>query len=191
MVDLAKIRRKARGGGQRAAGGGRAAAPEEKLQQFIAQAGTKRFEQTGAVEAPADQIELLTFTLGMEQYAIDIDRIVEIISARPATRVPNADPSVTGIISLRGAIVTLIDIRSKLRQPPRHAENDARIIVLEEKGGLVGFEVDRVLRPTRIERAAIEPQPVVDAAEQSEAIRGIHRGADALTVLLDLDKLLG
>jgi chemotaxis signal transduction protein len=198
MVDIAKIRKKAKekrvGAGVPAGpAAGTAAttpAPEERLQQFLATAGTKRFEHVVALAAPPDQIELLTFILGGEQYAIDIDRIVEIISARRITRVPNAGPAVTGIISLRGSVVTLIDIRSKLRQPPADGREDSRIIVIEEGGTLIGFEVDRVLRPAKIDRAAIEPQPVVDAAEQSEAIRGVHRSGDALTIVLDLGKLL-
>jgi purine-binding chemotaxis protein CheW len=193
MVDIAKIRKKARDGARRAAGGGREGGPppEDKLEKFLESAGTKRFDHAVAVEAPRDQVELLTFIIGSERYAIDIERIVEIISARPVTRVPNAEPFVTGIISLRGAIVTLVDVRTKLRQAPRNGVADARVIVLDEGGSLIGFEVDRVLRPAKIDRAAIEPQPVLDAAEESEAILGIYRTGDALTIVLDLAKLLG
>ncbi len=195
MVDLAKIRKKAKKGGgpapsPAAEGGG--PTPEAKLQHFLADAGTKRpgFVTQTAVETAADQIELLTFTLGGEQYAIDIDRVAEIVTARPVTPVPNTNPLIVGIVSLRGAIVTLFDIRSKLRQPPRSAADDARIIVIHDGASLLGFEVDRVLRPMKVDRAAIEPQPVVHPLEESEAIRGVVRGPNALTIVLDLDKLL-
>jgi purine-binding chemotaxis protein CheW len=142
-------------------------------------------------EAGTDEIELLTFILGGEQFAIEIENVAEIATARPATRVPNADPDTVGIISLRGSIVTLIDVRSRLKQPPPKSTKDLRVVVVRDGAGLVGFEVDRVLRPAKIDRATIEPQPVVHADEQSEFIRGVVRGANALTIVLDLAKLLG
>ncbi len=190
MVDLAKIRKKAKG----EQGGGKpphSEGPEQKLQAFLATVGQKR---PGLVQenvaAPQDEVELLTFTLAEERYAIEIDDIAEIISAQSATRVPNADAGIVGVISVRGSIVTLVDVRSRLKQPPRDASKDSRIIVVRHGAGLIGFEVDRVLRPQKIERALIEPQPVVHADEESECIRGVIRGSNALTIVLDLSKLV-
>jgi purine-binding chemotaxis protein CheW len=199
MVDLAKIRKKAKKGvaagvsraETRPAAESAAATPEAKLQAFLATAGQKR---PGVVQEPmaaaTDQIELLTFIVGQERYAIDIEGVAEIISSRAATRVPNVAPAIVGIISLRGSIVTLVDVRSKLKQPPRANSKDSRVVVVREGAGLLGFEVDRVLRPAKIDRAAIEPQPVVHPDEQSACIRGVVRGPNALTIVLDLAKLL-
>lgn len=165
---------------------------EDKLARFREQAGKKR---EGFIEAAAetnadDQVELLTFVLAGEHYAVSIDHLVEIVTPRGATQVPNADPSIVGIISLRGTIVTVIDVRRKLGHPAGTGGNDARTIVAERDGETLGFEVDRVLRVLKVGTAAIEPHPIVHASEQSEAIRGVFRHADALTILLDLDKLL-
>jgi chemotaxis signal transduction protein len=182
MVDIAKIRKKAKSGERRA--------PEDKLQRFLAEAGTKRFAPSAPVETPTDQVELLTFILGGEQYAIDIDRIAEIVSVRPPTPVPNVDRSIVGIISVRGSIVTMVDVRAKLKQPPAKQAKDARIIIIRDGNGLLGFEVDRVLRPAKFDRSSIEPQPVVHADEESDFIRGVVRGPSALTIVLDLAKLL-
>ena len=196
MVNLAKIRKKAKkgvGAGAPARPAGEAPAattPEMKLANFIASAGRQRFVPQAAPAAAEDEVELLTFLLGTERYAIEIDRIAQIIATRPATSVPNAPPGVIGIVSLRGSIVTLMDIRPRLRQPRGDMNGDPRIIVIQEAGGLAGFEVDRVLRPAKVSRAAIEPQPVVDPTEESGAIRGVIRGGDALTIVLDLGKLL-
>jgi len=63
--------------------------------------------------------------------------------------------------------------------------------VLEHRGETVGFEVDRVLRVVKTDAGAIEPHPVVHSSELDDAIRGVFRQANALTILLDLDKLLG
>ena len=188
MVDLAKIRKKAKE--NRATPPPAAApSPDEKLQKFLARAGSQRFAEEPVVPEPADGVELLTFILGAERYAIDLQDVVEITDAHRTTRVPNAVQGTVGIFSLRGSIVTLLDIRSKLKQPPGKSK-DSRIIVIRDGGSLAGFEVDRVVRPARIERGLIEPQPVVASTEESDFIRGVVRNEDALTIVLDLAKLL-
>jgi len=163
-----------------------------KLEQFKSTAGQRRegFIERDAVITSADQVELLTFIIAGEQYAVSIEHLVEIITPREATQVPNADPTIVGIISLRGTMVTVIDVRRKLRHPPAAGGNDARVIVVERAGEILGFEVDRVLRVLKVDSAAVEPHPVVHSSELSEAVRGVFRHANALTILLDLDKLL-
>jgi len=163
-----------------------------KLEQFKSTAGQRRegFIERDSVTTSADQVELLTFIIAGEQYAVSIEHLVEIITPREATQVPNADPSIVGIISLRGTMVTVIDVRRKLRHPPAAGGNDARVIVVERAGEILGFEVDRVLRVLKVDSAAVEPHPVVHSSELSEAVRGVFRHANALTILLDLDKLL-
>ena len=196
MVDLAKIRKKAKekksgaAGFSPSGGGPKAATPDERLQKFLAVAGTQRFPEEAVVETTADEIELLTFILGAERYAIDIDEVFEISPARPSTRVPNAASGTVGIFSLRGSIVTLLDIRSKLKQVPAKGIKDPRIVVVRDGNGLAGFEVDRVLRPSKVDRNTIEPQPVVAAVEESEFVRGVIRGEESLTIVLDLAKLM-
>jgi purine-binding chemotaxis protein CheW len=163
-----------------------------KLEKFKSTAGQRRegFIEREAETTSADQVELLTFIIAGEQYAVSIEHLVEIITPREATQVPNADPTIVGIISLRGTIVTVIDVRLKLRHPPAAGGNDARVIVVERAGEVLGFEVDRVLRVLKVDSAAVEPHPVVHSSELSEAVRGVFRHANALTILLDLDKLL-
>jgi purine-binding chemotaxis protein CheW len=167
-------------------------ASDHKLAQFRENAGKKRegFIEEEIATSAGDQVELLTFVLAGEQYAVSIDHIVEIVTPRPATHIPNADRSIVGIMSLRGTIVTVVDVRQKLGHPPKPGSSDTRTIVAERNGETLGFEVDRVLRVLKVGTSAIEPQPVVHASEQSEAVRGVFRHANALTILLDLDKLL-
>lgn len=163
-----------------------------KLERFKAEAGKRREAETAhAEEQSARQLELLTFVIAGEQYAVDIERIVEIVTPRPLTRVPNADPTVVGIVSLRGTIVTLVDVRKKLRHGlPPETNADTRIVVIDFRNETVGFVVDRVLRVVKTAAGDIEPHPVVHATELDEAVRGVFRVGGALTILLDLDKLL-
>jgi purine-binding chemotaxis protein CheW len=165
-----------------------------KLEKFKQEAGKRRVDidtTQAAEETQTDQLELLTFVIAGEHYAVDIERIVEIVTPRPVTRIPNADTSVVGIISLRGTIVTLVDVRRKLRHAVAGEANaDTRIVVIDFHHEMVGFIVDRVLRVVKTTRAAIEPHPVVHATELDESIRGVFRTGGSLTILLDLDKLL-
>jgi chemotaxis signal transduction protein len=216
MVDLVKIRKKAKkpvtpsvseapggeGGAQnevpsaapppRPLADARGDIKPDKLAKFKEEAGRLR-EEVEVEAAPVEtigQLEVLTFVIAGEHYAVDIERIVEITTPRPITRVPNADNAIVGIVSLRGTIVTLLDVRARLRHPSATETSETRIIVVDQQGESIGFEVDRVLRVTRIGAANIEPHPVVHTSEQDESIRGVFRHDDALTILLDFDKLL-
>jgi len=172
--------------------GNRETGQPNKLDKFKEDAGKKREATAAKLEtATAQQIELLTFVIAGEHYAVDIERIVEIVTPRPLTRIPNADVSVVGIISLRGTIVTLVDVRRKLRHPPAtETTADTRIVVIDYSNEMIGFVVDRVLRVVKAEAADIEAHPVVHSTELDESIRGVFRVSGALTILLDLDKLL-
>jgi len=166
----------------------------DKLSKFKEEAGKRRESvetATTDVAATTTQLEVLTFVISGEHYAVDIERIVEIVTPRPITRVPNADPSIVGIISLRGTIVTLFDVRSRLRHGAFATTADKRVVVVDLNGESIGFEVDRVLRVIKLGDGAVEPHPVVHASELDESIRGVFRHGDALTILLDFDKLLG
>ncbi|HEY2092902.1 MAG TPA: chemotaxis protein CheW [Thermoanaerobaculia bacterium] len=207
MVDLVKLRKKAK-----KERGEPAPAPQpeippaeprdpetpqpttDKLSRFMQEAGKLResveVEAKQVEQTDTTQLELLTFILAREQYAVDIERIVEIVRPRSITRVPNADPSILGIVSLRGTIVTVIDIRSRLRHSQADETPDTRVIVVDHDGETIGFEVDRVLRVVKIGRNDVEPHPVVHSSEADESIRGVFRHTGALTILLDFDKLL-
>ena len=163
-----------------------------KLETFKAEAGKRRAFDTAKTDvASENQLELLTFIIAGEQYAVDIERIVEIVTPRAVTRIPNADSSVVGIMSLRGTIVTLVDVRRKLRHHEAGEGNDdTRIVVIDFHHEIVGFLVDRVLRVVKAAASDVERHPVVHATELDDSVRGVFRAAGALTILLDLDKLL-
>ena len=179
------------GGEDAARSAGEDAGVPSKLDRFKEQAGKRReFVEERTEQAATDQLELLTFVISGEHYAVDIERIVEIVTPRPVTRIPNAQASVVGIISLRGTIVTLVDVRRKLRHPEGTETPDTRIVVIDSRSETIGFVVDRVLRVVKLARNAVEPHPVVHATELEESIKGVFRTGGALTILLDLDKLL-
>lgn len=167
---------------------------ESRLNRFKRTAGVmEQSEGAGEIvdaEAAEDFLEVLTFSLAGEHYAIDVARLVEIIVPRAATRVPNATEEVIGIISLRGAIVTLLDLRKLLGHERAGPEtDDTRIVVVQYENERIGFIVDRVLRVVKVDPASVEPHPVVSSAEQNEAVQGVFMSGDVITIYLDLDQL--
>jgi purine-binding chemotaxis protein CheW len=180
------------GEGDAPAAAGESSPSTSKLERFKAEAGMRR-EQEIAEESEEEEgrLERLTFLVAGEAYAVDIEHIVEIVTPRAVTRIPNADPAVVGIVSLRGTIVTLVDVRRKLGHPPAgEADEETRIIIVEFRGEMTGFIVDRVLRVVKLAEEEIEPHPVVHATELDDSVRGVFRSGGTLTILLDLDKLL-
>ena len=162
-----------------------------KLDRFRSEAGKRRDSiRTVEKEAPQSMLELLTFLIAGEQYAVGIEHIVEIVPPRVVTRIPNADSSVVGIVSLRGTIVTLLDVRRRLGHPAGAVSETTRVVVIDFRNETVGFTVDRVVRVVKLSAAEVEPHPVVHATELEASIRGVFRVGGTLTILLDLDKLL-
>lgn len=147
-------------------------------------------EADARTETGDGQLELLTFVLAGEHYAMEVGRLVEILVPRSWTRVPNADDDVIGIISLRGSIVTLLDLRRLLGHEGRDSQTeDTRIIVVQKGEERLGFIVDRVLRVVKVGRESIEPPPVVSSSEQNEAVSGVFMTGETITIHLDLDQL--
>jgi purine-binding chemotaxis protein CheW len=179
-------------------------APDEesldRLERFKREAGKRRTWTAAAAktgptveeEEGERDLELLRFRLAGEEYAVDIEKIVEIVPPRGTTRVPNADPSIVGIMSLRGTIVTVFDLRRKLGHPPIGGgeDTDRRLIVVEREGETAGFLVDKVSRVVKLGPSEIENHPVVSAAEQSDYVGGVFQSSDGLVILLDLEKIL-
>ncbi len=175
-------------------------ANEDRLSRFKRLAGkrrswgavTKTAESAEADAAVATDLELLRFRVAGEDYAVDIEKIVEIVPPRTTTRVPNADESIVGIISLRGTIVTVIDLRRKLGHPGVDfgTLKDARMIVVERAGETAGFLVDRVSRVVKLDRLQLESHPIVSSAEQSEFVSGVFQAQDGLVILLDIERIL-
>ena len=171
------------------------AAAVDRLEEFRRTAGTRREivgeAATDEIEAEADQLELLVFHVAEEQYAVEISSILEITRPRSITRVPNAEASVLGIMSLRGTIVTILDVRRRLgHRSVTSTDDEQRIIVVERESEVAGFVVDRVYRVVRVDASKVESHPVVSSNEQNRCVRGVFRHRERITILLALDQLL-
>lgn len=135
--------------------------------------------------------EVLSFMLGTEEYGIDILRIREILKLRPVTEVPRAPGFVPGIISVRGEVVPVIDLRLRLRLPPAPFTKDSRILVVTREDEAAGLIVDSVRQVIRMRDEDVEPPPAAFAVAESEYIGGIGRPwGERILILLNLDAVL-
>ncbi|MFL5605611.1 MAG: chemotaxis protein CheW [Gemmatimonadaceae bacterium] len=131
----------------------------------------------------------LLFRVAGGVYGCDIDAVREIITYRRATRLPGAPPYVQGLINLRGTIVTVLDLGTRLdRARPLIGEPGASIILVEHGARVVGVAVDEVL-----DVQAIDEEPVDAGARDSRGglVRGIgHLEGDDVVVLIDIHTLV-
>lgn len=135
-------------------------------------------------------LQLVTFSIGEEEFGVDILKVQEIIRTMEITKVPRAQEFVEGVINLRGKVIPIIDLRRRFGFTSKEHDKHTRIIVIEINNMIVGFVVDSVSEVLRIPAATVEPPPPVVAGVESEYISGVGKLQDRLLILLDLDKLL-
>ncbi len=135
-------------------------------------------------------LQLVTFSIGEEEFGVDILKVQEIIRTMEITKVPRAPEFVEGVINLRGKVIPIIDLRRRFSLTTRSHDSNTRIIVIEITQMIVGFVVDAVSEVLRIPVDTVEPAPPVVAGLDSDYISGVGKLHDRLLILLDLDRLL-
>lgn len=135
-------------------------------------------------------LQLVTFSIGEEEFGVNILKVQEIIRTMEITKVPRSPDFVEGVINLRGKVIPIIDLRRRFGLAPRPEDKDTRIIVIEINSIIVGFVVDAVSEVLRIPASTVEPPPPVVAGVDSDYISGVGKLQDRLLIMLDLDKLL-
>ncbi len=135
-------------------------------------------------------LQLVSFTLGREEFGIDILRVQEINKMSSVTRVPNAPSFIEGVINLRGKVIPIIDLRRRFGMVKVDHDKNTRIIVVETHNKTVGFIVDSVKEVLRVPTSVVDPPPPVVAGISSDYIEGVGKLNDRLLVLLNLDRVL-
>lgn len=135
--------------------------------------------------------QLVTFSLGTEEFGVDIMRVQEIIRIPPITRVPKAPAYVEGVINLRGNVIPVVSLRTRFGMDKVEETDLSRIIVLQVQKKVFGIRVDAVTEVLRLDASAIEPPPPVALGMDSQFIRGVGKIGERLLILLDLDNIMG
>jgi purine-binding chemotaxis protein CheW len=137
-----------------------------------------------------DILQLVSFNLGNEEYAVDILKVQEINRMVDITTIPNAPGYVEGVINLRGKVIPVINLRKKFGFDLKEMDSHSRIIVVDV-GKTVGLIVDSVSEVLRLSSETVEPPPPMTGNGSAEYILGIGKLQDRLLILLDIDSLLG
>jgi purine-binding chemotaxis protein CheW len=128
-------------------------------------------------------VEYLAFALAGEPYAAPVALVREILRPPPMTPVPRAPDAVLGIVSVRGQLVTVLDLRRRLRLAEAPATRRARILLVEgDAGETLGLFVDEVLAVYRLTEGEIEPAVTALGNEAAPYISGIARPGAAKLV---------
>ena len=136
-------------------------------------------------------LQLVSFTLANEEYAVDILNVQEINRITEITKVPNAPDYVEGVVNLRGKVIPVINLRKKFRLPEKNSDDTTRIIIMDIQGVTNGLIVDSVSEVLRIPADIVEPSPPVTSNASSTFIKGIAKLEKRLIILIDIDKLMG
>lgn len=136
-------------------------------------------------------LQLVTFTLGDEEYAVDILKVQEINRMKEITRVPNSPDYVEGVINLRGKVIPVVNLRKKFNLDDKGNDEQSRIMIMDIQGITMGLVVDSVSEVLRVPSSIVEPAPPMASSISAEFLKGIAKLEDRLIILLDMDRLLG
>jgi purine-binding chemotaxis protein CheW len=159
-------------------------------------ASVRAFDESAAsigdiIEADDEESsKLLCFRVAGEFYGIDIMEIREIIKPRMVTEVPRMPSFVSGVLSLRGVMVPVFNLRLRLGHPLAGDTGKERIVVINRGEELRGLLVDEVIQVASIGKASLEPPPSVLDGIDRDFVKGIGRIEERMLILLDLENIL-
>jgi purine-binding chemotaxis protein CheW len=150
----------------------------------------EQLEDLLELEEDTQSGKFLTFSLGKEEYGIEIKYVTEIIGMQTITEVPELPKYVKGIINLRGKIIPVIDVRARFQKESKEYNDRTCTIVVDMKDVLVGLIVDSVSEVLSILEQDIAPPPQVSNSYHHKYISGIGKVGNNVKLLLDCEKML-
>ncbi|HYD96938.1 MAG TPA: chemotaxis protein CheW [Noviherbaspirillum sp.] len=134
--------------------------------------------------------EYLAFTLGKEEYGIDILKVQEIRGYETVTRIANAPDFIKGVVNLRGIIVPIVDMRIKFHLGEPTYDQFTVVIILNVAGRVVGMVVDSVSDVITLSHEQIKPAPEMGTALNTDYLIGLGTIDQRMLILVDIDKLM-
>ena len=134
--------------------------------------------------------EYLTFTLGPEEYAIDILKVQEIRGYEQPTTIANTPAFIKGVINLRGIIVPIVDMRIKFGVGKAEYTPFTVVIILSIGSRVVGMVVDGVSDVTSLRSDQVRPAPEFAATVDTRYIKGLGTLGERMLIVVDIEKLM-
>jgi purine-binding chemotaxis protein CheW len=136
--------------------------------------------------------EYLVFTLGNQEYGIDILKVQEIrgYDAQSVTRIANVPSFIKGVTNLRGIIVPIVDMRIKFNLESVEYNHQTVVVILNLETRVVGVVVDGVSDVLMLQSSQISPAPQFGTAFSTEYLTGIGTLGERMLILVDIEKLM-
>ena len=133
----------------------------------------------------------VVFSLAGTEYALPVEAVLQMETFNGATLVPGAPAYVAGIVTVRGRVVPVIDLRARFGLPSAEVTLDTRIIVSETEGRVVALRVDSAREVLKLDVAQHQPAPSVIIERASGFVYAVHSLGTRLLLLIDLPQILG
>lgn len=137
----------------------------------------------------ADVSRFIEFSLGKENYAVSLLMVREVISVPVTTPIPKSPSHFLGIVNLRGQIISVVDLRKKLKIEAKK-DNEEVVIIVDIGGINVGVVVDSINKVFAFFPDEISEMPAVESQLDTRFILGVYKKENLLTVLMDIAKVL-
>jgi len=144
----------------------------------------------GALPRSEDSQEYLTFTLGDEEYGIDILKVQEIRGYDAVTKIANSPTFIKGVINMRGVIVPIIDMRLKFNLGQVEYDAFTVVIILNIAGRVLGIVVDGVSDVIALSREQVRPAPEFGAVLDTDYIDGLATLDERMIIMVDIERLM-
>ncbi|MEO6323005.1 MAG: chemotaxis protein CheW [Thermoanaerobaculia bacterium] len=151
---------------------------------------TNRQEQAKDAEKIDPETSYVSFFLDREEYGLPIENVREILRVDEITRVPQAPPHIRGVTNVRGKILPVVEIRTRIGLTPLVPTPASRIVVLEVAGRTLGLLVDREARVAKVKKSQIEVPPEEIVSARTDYVRAVAKQPGGLLFLLDPEKTL-
>ena len=123
-------------------------------------------------------------------YGVDTDAVREVVPSRATTRIPGAPPFVRGLLNLRGALVTVVDLAQRLGGEPAAAMESSVAVVQGSGGRLLGLLVDDVHEVQEVGAGELSPPPAPARPGEHAIISGLGQFGDRIVLLIDVEELV-
>jgi purine-binding chemotaxis protein CheW len=141
-------------------------------------------------KSSAELSRFIEFSLGKEDYAIPLLMVREVISVPDTTPIPKSPPHFLGIMNLRGQVISIVDLRKKMKVEGFKHDKEEAVIIVDVGGMNIGVVVDSINKVLAFSPDEICEMPEVENQLNTHFINGVYKKENSLTVLLDIAKVL-
>ncbi len=149
------------------------------------------YDETKAVADDGAVFEFISLYVGEQSFCIELNRIREIRRWEPVTMLPHSPPFVLGVVNLRGAVIPIIDLASKLGFPPFEPTKRNVIIICNLGEQVIGLLVESVSEILTVDLSEMQEAPRIKEDANNTAICGVISIKDDMTRVIDLEAMMG